>query len=306
MKFVSKTFACAAALAIAFAGAPAFAKTAKVAKSAAAAMPSTAKPALWKLSDPDTTIYLFGTIHVLPKGIEWLQGPVATAFDRSDTLVTEIPEAQPASMQALIGKLAVLPKGQTLKTMLKPKDYATLNKALASNGVPAGALDPLEPWFVAVTLSTLPLLKEGYSPESGVEAALQARAKTEKMPQVGLETAEFQLGIFDSLPQKAQISYLREVIKGMPKLKGQIDTMVKHWAAGNPEKLGQMMNADQTDPALMKALLTNRNRNWTGWIKQRLDQPGTVFIAVGAGHLAGKDSVQSMLKKQGFKITRVQ
>ena len=306
MKFVSKTFACAAALAIAFAGAPAFAKTAKVAKPAAAAMPSTAKPALWKLSDPDTTIYLFGTIHVLPKGIEWLQGPVATAFDRSDTLVTEIPEAQPASMQALIGKLAVLPKGQTLKTMLKPKDYATLNKALASNGVPAGAFDPLEPWFVAVTLSTLPLLKEGYSPESGVEAALQARAKTEKMPQVGLETAEFQLGIFDSLPQKAQISYLREVIKGMPKLKGQIDTMVKHWAAGNPEKLGQMMNADQTDPALMKALLTNRNRNWTGWIKQRLDQPGTVFIAVGAGHLAGKDSVQSMLKKQGFKITRVQ
>lgn len=305
MKFASKTFACAAALAIAFAGAPAFAKTAKAAKPAAA-MPSTAKPALWKLSDPDTTIYLFGTVHVLPKGIEWLQGPVATAFDRSDTLVTEIPEAQPASMQALIGKLAVLPKGQTLKTVLKPKDYASLNKALASNGVPAGALDPLEPWFVAVTLSTLPLLKEGYSPESGVEAALQARAKTEKMPQVGLETAEFQLGIFDSLPQKAQVSYLREVIKGMPKLKGQIDSMVKYWAAGNPEKLGQMMNADQTDPALMKALLTNRNRNWTGWIKQRLDQPGTVFIAVGAGHLAGKDSVQSMLKKQGFKITRVQ
>jgi uncharacterized protein YbaP (TraB family) len=302
MKFFSKTFACAAALAITFAGAPAFAKTAKP----AAAMPSTAKPALWKLSDPDTTIYLFGTIHVLPKGITWLEGPVATALDRSDTLVTEIPEVQPASMQALVGKLAVLPKGQSLKTVLPAKDYTLVNKALADNGIPAGALDPLEPWFVAVTLSTLPLLKEGYSPESGVEAALQARAKTAKVPQIGLETAEFQLGIFDALPQKSQVSYLREVVKGMPKLKGQIDSMVRYWAVGNHEKLGQMMNSDQTDPALMKALLTNRNRNWTGWIKQRLDQPGTVFIAVGAGHLAGKDSVQSMLKKQGFKLTRVQ
>lgn len=305
MNLMSKCLSGAACLALMFSGAPAFAKEAKV-STAAAGVPTKAKPALWKLSDPDTTIYLFGTIHVLPKGIEWMDGPVAKAFDGSDTLVTEIPEIDPAKMQGLVGKIALLPKGQTLKTILNAKDYAALNKALTDNRLPAGAFDPLEPWFVAVTLSTLPLINQGYTAETGVEATLQARAKEAKRPQLGLETAEFQLGIFDALPQKTQVAYLREVIKTMPKLTGQIDTMVKHWAVGNPEKLGQMLNSGQTDPKLMKALLTNRNRNWTGWIKERMDKPGTVFIAVGAGHLAGKDSVQSMLKKQGYKLTRVQ
>lgn len=305
MKLMSKCLSGAACLAFMFSGAPAFAKEAKV-SATAAATPIAAKPALWKLSDPDTTIYLFGTIHVLPKGIDWLQGPVAKAFDSSDTLVTEIPEIDPAKMQGLVGKIALLPKGQTLKTVLNAKDYTALNKALGDNGVPAGAFDPLEPWFVAVTLSTLPLMKHGYTAESGVEAQLQSRAKAAKTPQVGLETAEFQLGIFDALPQKAQVTYLRDTIKGMPKFKTQIDSMVKYWSVGNPDKLGQLMNSGETDPALMKALLTNRNRNWTGWIKDRMDKPGTVFIAVGAGHLAGKDSVQSMLRKQGFKLTRVQ
>jgi uncharacterized protein YbaP (TraB family) len=264
------------------------------------------RPALWKLSDPDTTIYLFGTVHILPKGMTWLEGPVAKALDSSDILITEIPEADPAAMQASVMKMAILPKGQTLRTILSAKDYAAMDTSLKNLGVPSGAFDRLEPWFVAVTLSTLPLIKEGYGADSGAEAVIQARSKLAKRPHEGLETAEFQLGIFDSLPQKAQVSYLREVVKGLPKVKSQLNQMVKYWGAGNPEKLGQMINADQTDPALKAAILTNRNRNWTGWIKQRLDKPGTVFIAVGAGHLAGKDSVQSMLKKQGLTITRVQ
>lgn len=264
------------------------------------------RPALWKVSDPDTTIYLFGTVHILPKGMTWLEGPVAKALDGSNLLVTEIPEPDPAAMQGIVMKLAMLPKGQSLRTILNAKDYAALDKALKDNGVPSGAFDRLEPWFVAVTLSTLPLIKEGYGADSGAEAIIQARSKEAKRPQEGLETVEFQLGIFDSLPQPTQVKYLREVLKGLPKINGQINAMVKYWSAGNAEKLGQMINADQTDPALMKALLTNRNRNWTSWIKQRMAKPGTVFIAVGAGHLAGKDSVQSMLRKRGMKITRVQ
>lgn len=310
MNLVSKCLSGVAGLTLMLTGAPAFADGAAKSATAAAgkitAPTGPSRPALWKLTDPDTTIYLFGTVHILPKGMTWLQGPIASALDGSDVLITEIPEADPAAMQGTVIKLAMLPKDKSLKTILSAKDYAAMDKALKQNGVPSGAFDRLEPWFVAVTLSTLPLVREGYGAESGAEAVIQARSKLAKRPHEGLETVEYQLGIFDSLPQEKQVKYLREVLKGLPKIKGQLNTMVKHWSTGNAEKLGQMMTADQSDPALMQALLTNRNRNWAGWIKQRMDKPGTVFIAVGAGHLAGKDSVQSMLKKQGFTITRVQ
>ncbi|MFM5907283.1 MAG: TraB/GumN family protein [Novosphingobium sp.] len=310
MKLISKCLSGAAGIAMMLSGAPAMADGAAKPAAAAAqklvAPAGPSRPALWKLSDPDTTIYLFGTVHILPKGITWLEGPVAKALDTSDILITEIPEADMAAMQGTVIKLAMLPKDKSLKTILPAKDYAAMDSALKTYGVPSGAFDRLEPWFVAVTLSTLPLVKEGYGADSGAEALIQARSKEARRPHEGLETVEYQLGIFDSLPQDKQIKYLREVIKGLPKIKGQLNTMVKYWSAGNADKLGQMITADQSDPALMAALLTNRNRNWAGWIKQRLDKPGTVFIAVGAGHLAGKDSVQSMLKKQGYTITRVQ
>ncbi|PLK25932.1 TraB/GumN family protein [Novosphingobium sp. TH158] len=309
MMFLRKLALSVAALALFQAG-PALAEQQKhptpVANAKAAAPAGMARPALWKVSDPDTTIYLFGTIHALPGGINWFEGPVAKAFNASEALVTEIPEADPAAMQGTVMKLAALPRGESLRTMLSAKDNAALDKALKDLSLPKSALDQFEPWFVAVTLGTMPLLRNGYSAENGIEMQLQNRAKAAKRPHLGLETVEFQLGIFDSLPRKKQVTYLRQVIKGLPKFKQQLDGMVKYWSTGNATRLGQMINADQSDPALMKALLSNRNRNWTGWIRNRLDQPGTVFVAVGAGHLAGRDSVQAMLKKRGIKVTRVQ
>ncbi|MCC6829096.1 MAG: TraB/GumN family protein [Novosphingobium sp.] len=265
-----------------------------------------AYPALWKVSDADTTIYLFGTIHALPKGIEWFGGPVAKAFEGSQELVTEIVESDPAQMQKLVMEKAMLPQGQTLRAILPPETRVTYEGALGTLGVGAGAFDAFEPWYAAIGLATLPLVRQGYDNANGVETALDAKAKALGRPHSALETAEFQLSLFDSLPLDVQKRYLAEVVTNLPHASDDLAAMVDAWRKGDADRLASLMNADEDDPALVEALLINRNRAWAGWVRDRLAKPGTVFVAVGAGHLAGPGSVQDQLARLGIASTRVQ
>lgn len=263
-------------------------------------------PALWRVSDADTTIYLFGTIHVLPEGVEWLKGPVETAFAGSQELVTELSDADPAKTQAIVMEKAVLPKGKSLRLMMSRKQKKAYEAALAKLGLPAQVFDGFEPWYAALGLSTLPMLSDGYSPANGVDSSLEAKAKERKLVRTGLETAEYQLGLFDGLPPKVQQRYLGEVVKSLPTMRNDLRKMIEAWRTGDAEGLAALMNAAEDDPVLLEKLLIARNRAWADWIRLRLDQPGTVFFAVGAGHLAGKGSVQAQLFARGIIARRVQ
>lgn len=273
---------------------------------AVVAAPPLARPALWKVSDVDTTIWLFGTIHALPPGIPWLNGPVKAALRGSQQLVTEIPETDPAAMQAAVLDHALLPAGQSLRALLPEADRAKFEQALAGFGLPPEAFDRFEPWYAAVALTTLPLAKTGYSAANGVEEQISTEIGKLGRPRIGLETAEQQLALFDSLPRDVQLRYLHEVLDGIPTLDSELAGIVREWSAGHAEKLAELLNADEDDPEMVAALLTNRNRTWADWVSKRLNQPGTVFVAVGAGHLAGKDSVQDLLKQRGIVAARVQ
>ncbi len=282
-------------------------QTATPTKPAAAPVVSVmAKPALWKISDKDTTIYLFGTVHLLPKGIEWYNGKLQTAFERSQELVTEIPEVSEGESISMMLKHGTLPAGQSLREGMSADEKAKFEAAMTGLGLPPGAFDRYKPWFAAVALATLPLQKAGYSLDSGVESQLGKRNKELGRPRTGLETLDFQLGIFNGLQPEHQKRYLFEVIDGIPEIKPQIDKMVAAWSKGDAAGLAELMNAETDDAALFEALLTNRNKNWAVWLDNRMDQPGVVFVAVGAGHLGGKDSVQAFLAKSGIKAVRVQ
>jgi uncharacterized protein YbaP (TraB family) len=270
-----------------------------------AAAPAAKGPALWKVADKDTTIYLFGTVHVLPKETEWYDATIATALEGSDILVTEIPmdPASEAAMTQLAQTKGVLPAGTTLRSLLTPEQTAIYTAALGKIGIPAEAFDPLKPWLAGLTLSILPLMQQGYDPSSGVEKVLLS--KVGDKPKGALETAEFQLGIFDGMPQDAQITFLIEAAEGTDEIKPMLDRMVAEWVEGDADQLAEVMNEGMDDPKVADALLYSRNRNWAEWIDTRLDSPGTVFIAVGAGHLAGAKSVQDYLTQKGIKVTRV-
>jgi uncharacterized protein YbaP (TraB family) len=265
-----------------------------------------ARPALWKVGDEDTTIYLFGTIHALPAGLTWFNGPIEAALHSSGQLVTEIPDTDPAEMQSAVVSNAMLPSGETLRGLLKPEDKAKFEKAVSELGLPVEAFDPLEPWFAALSLALTPVKAGGFDPASGADVRIAAEAKQLGIPRMGLETAGYQMAMFSKLPMETQTRYLNEVIDGMPKIPQEMADMIREWSAGNPDKVAELDNSEEDDPVMIKALLTDRNRTWAEWARLRLKRPGTVFVAVGAGHLAGKDSVLDMLGKAGVRVERVQ
>jgi uncharacterized protein len=265
-----------------------------------------ADPALWVVKDKDTTIYLFGTIHVLKPGLSWFDEAVKAAFDKSDALVLEMVQPDPETMKGLVLAKGLTQSGPTLTEQLPEAERPAYAKALTDLGVPPTAFDRAKPWFVATNLSLLPLVKSGYAAEAGPEQVLTGAAAAEKKQVIGLETPAQQIGYLADLPDALQLKFLEATLHDLPTAQKDMAEMVDAWAGGQPDKLATIMNESMKEtPELGKVLLTDRNARWAQWIKQRLAVPGTVFLAVGAGHLAGTGSVQDQLAKIGVTATRV-
>jgi uncharacterized protein YbaP (TraB family) len=269
--------------------------------------PQSAGPALWQVADEDTTIYLMGTVHVLPGGLSWYDRAIAQAFDEADTIVTELPigpEAE-AEMAEVAQELSQLPEGTTLRSLLNAAQRTQFEAALAALDLPARAFDKVEPWMASLSLAMLPAIRGGYNPDSGTEQVLVGMAPDKQRE--ALETVEFQFAMFDSLSQEKQIAMLMETVEGIETAKQGLDAMVAEWLAGDPDGLAELLNAELQDSEIAETLLYARNARWSDWIAERLDtRPGTVFVAVGAGHLAGERSVQDMLSARGLTVTRLQ
>jgi uncharacterized protein YbaP (TraB family) len=290
---MKKLFSLLALLALASCGAPAPKAVAD------------ADPALWVLKDADTTIYLFGTVHALKPGLSWFDEAVKDAFDKSDTVVLELVLPPDAELQALIQELGVS-KDKRLSEQLTPSEATRLRETLRGAGLSPDAFEGLEPWLAAVQLANLPARTAGYETEDGAEAVLTRAAKAAGKPVLGLETAREQFGYFDRLSMPAQRWLVSTTMSGLPKATETLDSIVTSWSKGDEAAIATLLNADLKDSAeLADALLVTRNRHWADWIAERMKQPGTVFIAVGAGHLAGDRSVQVELGRRGMTVTRI-
>ncbi|BDW82587.1 hypothetical protein MACH24_20250 [Erythrobacter sp. Dej080120_24] len=306
MKLRSIVSASVASLAL-FAANPAFAD-AHMEAAGETALPSGPEgPALWKVADEDTTIYLFGTVHALKPDVQWYDAEIDAALQSADTVVTEIkmdPESE-AAMQQMALQRGMFTDGTTLRSVLDEEQTAKYEAALAGMGIPAATFDPFEPWMAGLTLTMLPLLQKGYDPNSGVDKIILG--KSGDTAKDALETVEFQLGIFDGMPMDQQVEFMISAAEGAGEAEAMLDKMVAEWVEGDAEGLADVMNEGMEGEGFAEVLLYNRNANWAEWIESRLETtPGTVFIAVGAGHLAGERSVQDYLAERGIETTRVQ
>jgi uncharacterized protein YbaP (TraB family) len=293
-----------------FAG-PALAQTAPApaapAPAAAAAALPDADPAIWVVKDPDTTIYLFGTFHALDGKSDWFNDEVKTAFNQSSEVVLELPPTEDkAALAPVIMKYALDTSGKPLSEKLSPAGKEKLTKALAGMGAPPTAFDKFKPFFATLTLVMVGAQKQGFTGESGAEAIITKAAKEGKKPISGLETIDYQMGLFANMSDADQVKMLEETLDQLDKLGAVFAEMNKHWTTGDAEGMAKLMNEmDAQSPAMYKSLLVDRNVNWADWIGKRLDKPGVVFMGVGAGHLGGKDSVQAILAKRGIKSARI-
>jgi len=292
-----KRFLAALAGALALA-APAFADTPK---------PRDADPALWVVRDADTTVYLFGTVHFLPKDLVWFDEAVAEAFAASDELKMELlPVEDPASLAPLIMKLAVDPTGRTMAQRMTPEDHAAYVKAINALGLPAAQLEPLEPWFIGLQVASVIYMKAGLDPKSGAEEVLTQAARKAGKTITAFETPEQQFTMLDSTPEAEQLAGVKDLALRKDEDLEIMSKMIEHWTRGEADETGRLMNEEMKDtPETARILLTDRNARWAADLKARMDRPGVVFVAVGAGHLTGKDSVQDLLARDGLKVERI-
>lgn len=265
------------------------------------------RPALWKVIDADTTIYLFGTIHLLPQDLAWQSPRIVKALRASNELYLETVLDDPARTGATMQTLGMTGGLPPLLDRVPADKRAALLKTVQKSGVPLAALDKFETWAAALTLASAGLRDLPVSTEYGAEAVLMKRFRGERKPVGGLETPEQQLGFFDSLPEAAQRKFLVSIAEDDASAKAQFDAMIAAWGTGDVAKIALTFDDElKLTPELTDTLLKKRNANWAAWIKARMAKPGTIFVAVGAGHLAGADSVDDMLRRGGLRVKRLQ
>lgn len=267
-----------------------------------------AGPALWVVRDADSTLYLFGTVHLLRPGGDWMTPQVADAFDASEELWLEIEDpTDQAAAAPLIMQHGLSPQ-TPLSSRLNAEELASLDAAVAAMGATRQMLDPMLPWLAALTLSIAPLTQAGYDPAAGVDVVLRQHAVESGKPVHGLETIEQQLMFFAGMEPEVELDFLRSTLESFDESATLLDAMAGAWATGDVEAMyglgGDEMKTDY--PAIYDMMLTRRNADWVGQIQDELAGSGTVFIAVGALHLAGPDSVQAQLQAAGVTVERIQ
>lgn len=305
-------------LAVAIAGVPAKA-LAQVASAPAAEAPAAAPalravpqaqgqgPALWVIRDADSTIYLFGTVHVLRPTTAWGTARVDAAFDSADEIWLEI--SNPDDQAALIPIIQQhgLDPANPLSSRLTAEEFAKFDEAAKTLGASGAQLDAFRPWLAALQLSMAPLLKAGYDPQSGVELILKARAEAAGKPVKGFETLDQQIRILADMPEDIQLGFLRSTLEDYDEAATMLDGMVTSWSTGDVAALEQVIVDEMQieTPAVYEALLVRRNQDWAEQIQTLMAGSGTTFIAVGAAHLAGEDSVQEILEGHGIAAERL-
>lgn len=264
-----------------------------------------AKPPVWVVRDKDSTIILFGSVHVLPAGLDWTPDQLAEALPKADDLWFEIPITPQTQEQAsaLTQKLGPFPPSDSLSNHLTPAQGQKLRRVAGRLSLSTLALDRMRPWLAEVTVSIAMDARVGANASDGVEQRIQALAPPTARRRA-FETVSQQIGFLAGAPMDTQIASLDETLSEIEDRPETYDKVIADWMAGDTAAL----KADALDPlkkaapVLYRRLIVERDTRWTRTIRQRLRGHGLTVIVVGVGHLVGPDSVPAMLRAQGVTV----
>lgn len=288
-------------------GAPLLIALALAATACHRSRPIEARPALFVVKDADTTIWLFGTIHLLPAEVGWRTPILNAAIDRADTLVTEIPDQQLRDGAAAFDRLTHAAGLPPALTRIDPGHRPALIRAIDAAGLTLPEADQMKTWAIATLLGGAAVRDAGADRAHGSEVVLARAFAQAGKPQFGLESLTGQLGLFDTLPESEQRALLTTTLDELNDPPSRYPATLAAWAAGDLDRIATSFNRSfERQPTVARVLLYDRNRRWAGWIKGRMQKPGRVLVAVGAGHLAGPHGVPALLRQQGLTVQRVQ
>jgi uncharacterized protein YbaP (TraB family) len=262
-----------------------------------------AQSPVWAVHGSHNTVYLAESVHLLKASDARLPAAFDTAYATARTIVMEIDlsSLDAEQMQGYMLEHAMVKGGATLRETLGEQRYAKVGTEAARLGLPLEALESLEPWAVALTLTDLEYLKLGYDPEQGVERQIERRARADHKPMLGLETLEEQLGQLEQLSPEQQARFLELTIEEMHDAEHETDELLAAWRAGDNTKMAALL-ADEYDafPELFRALVTERNRRWLPQIERFLKDDHDYLVVVGALHLVGEQGLLALVRHDGY------
>ncbi len=276
---------------------------------AAHAQPRAISPALFVVRDADSTMYLFGTVHVRRPGADW-GGPNAhAALAASEEVWTELEMSTEADAQSASEamRFGMAPPERPLSSRLTAEQNAKLGEALRALGASPDMAERWQPWFAGLMISIMPIMRGGYDPAAGVDRQIDAAADASGKRMRWFETSAQQLEFFSGLSEDVQIEMLMESVDGAGESARELADLERAWERGDLRRLERVV-IDETreeHPELYDMLFVRRNSAWTDVLMRELDGAGVDFVAVGAGHLLGRDGLVEMLRARGVRVERV-
>jgi uncharacterized protein len=273
-----------------------------------AALTAQAASPVWAIRGAHNTLFLAGSIHLLPPQDAALPGAFDRAYRDSARLVMELDlgKLDPMSAAGWMLEHGALPAGTRLRTVLGEERYARVSAAATELGLPSEVLDGQAPWVVAIELADLEYVHLGFDPQQGVEEQLVHRAQENGKPTAGLETIDEELGGLEALPREDQLRMLDQTLADLKESPAELQEVVSAWRRGDAAKLAALLSKEYGSfPALYRSLVTERNAHWLPRIEQMLRGDENCLVVVGSLHLVGDGGLLELLRKDGFTATQL-
>jgi uncharacterized protein YbaP (TraB family) len=263
---------------------------------------------MWRIDGARNSIYLLGSIHMLREKDYPIPSAIYRAYEEAEALIMEIDmdDIDPVAEQAIATELGLIQDGRVLRDLMGPEMYAEAESLAEALQIPLQLLEKSEPWYAAINVEMMMLMRIGFNPMHGVEFHLSEFAKRDNKEISGLETTRQQLEILDNLSLESQREMLIQTMSDSTELTKIMDEMINAWFYGNIEFLEKNLLADMQDlEELHEAIVVNRNRNWVEKIQDLLEEKDDYLIIVGVLHLVGEEGVPQLLSQRGHEVTQL-
>lgn len=265
-------------------------------------------PAIWVVRDFDSTLFLYGTVHLLSPDIDWMRDDMREAFAEAGTVFFEVDTETNAQIKAsvLTQSLGFYSDGRRLRDRLDGYQLKLLEAASNNGNVPLATLDNMKPWLASEFLTIAAAANVGLTPELSADDALKSRAARQQKNVLYLDSIEAQITRAAQMPELVQMTVLSETLEGFNTIEGDLTRITTAWTTGNVNFLtDEVINAVKAkSPEVYQSLYVDVNKDWAAQLTRFMEGSGTGFAAIGVGHLLGDDSLQEQLIERGYEVKR--
>ena len=264
---------------------------------------------LWRIQSKKNTVYVLGSIHLLKKDVYPLSRTIEGAFEKSDVLAVEadVSDINRLDLQKLMAS-AFYPASDSLEKHVSGKTFNLIKEETARAGLPMEMVYNQKPWFLALTLESIELMKSGYDPNYGIDKHFLSKAEGRKKISE-LESLDYQIDLLAGLNDEEQELFLLYTLRELKILVQEVDKLVDAWKSGAVEKMESTITKslaeDRRFYTIYDKLIYKRNRNMSQKIEGYLKTNGTYFVVVGAAHLLGDKGIIQLLKDKGYSVEQL-